>query len=95
LQGSDAIARAGHFEVHVAVMVFGARDVGKDGVFSLVADDQTHGDARARGLDGHASVHQGERTAADRGHRRRTVGFHNVGNQAHGVGKVRLGRKQV
>ncbi len=62
---------------------------------SVVADHQTHGDARARRLQRHACIHQRQRAAADRGHRRRTVGFQNVGHQAHGVGEIRVGRKEA
>ena len=47
LQGGDALARAGHLEVHVAVMVFGAGDVGQDGVL-LAFLHQAHGDAGHR-----------------------------------------------
>src|SRR5437016_2617752 len=95
LQRGDAGASAGDFEVHVAVMVFGSGDVRKDGVFLVVTEDEAHGDARAGGLHRNAGVHESERTAADRGHGRRAVGFQNVGHEAHGVRKIRFGRKQI
>ena len=90
LQRGDAGARAGDLEVHVAVVVFGAGDVGEDGV--LVASPTTRPMAMpAHGrLHRHAGVHQRERAAADGGHRRGAVGFENVGNQAHGVGESPL-----
>ena len=84
----------GNFEIHVAVMIFGAGDVREDGVF-IAFDDQAHRDAGAGGLERHARVHQSERTAADRGHRRRSVRFENVRNAAHGVGEIRVRRHQV
>ena len=45
--------------------------------------------------DRHARIHQRERAAANRGHRRRTVRFHDVGNEAHGVREIGFRRKQV
>src|SRR5262245_13041352 len=68
LERRDSFERPGDFEIHVTVMVFGAGDVGKDGVF-LVFHHQTHRHSRDRRLDRHAGVHQRERAAADRGHR--------------------------
>ena len=38
-------ARPGDLEIHVAVVIFGAGDVGQDGVI-LAFQHQTHGDAR-------------------------------------------------
>jgi len=32
LKARDARTRAGHLEIHIAVVVFGARDIGEDGV---------------------------------------------------------------
>ena len=61
------VPRAGHLEVHVAVVIFGAGDVGEDGVL-LAFDHQAHRDSRAGELKRHARVHQRERAAADRGH---------------------------
>ena len=95
LKRGDACARAGDFEVHVAVMIFGAGDVGEDRILLVIANDQAHGDTSARSLQRNASIHEGQRAAANGGHRRRTVGFENVGNEAHGVREVRFGRKQV
>src|SRR5437588_754155 len=46
LQRVDAVARAGDFEVHIAVMIFGAGNVGEDGIFAFVPNDEPHGDAR-------------------------------------------------
>ncbi len=94
LQRGDSGARAGNLEIHVAVVIFRAGDVGEDRVF-IAFDDQPHGDARARRRDRHAGVHQRQRAAANRGHRRGTVRFHDVGNEAHGVREIGFRRKQV
>src|SRR5713226_8256139 len=95
LQRGDARTSARYFEVHVAVVIFRSGDVREDGVFLVVNDDEAHGDARASVLHGHAGVHQSERATANGGHGRGTIGFQNVGDKAHGVGKIRFGRKQV
>src|SRR5580704_7234533 len=50
LQRGNARARAGDFEVHVAVVVFGAGDVGEDGIFFVIANNEAHGDPRTRSL---------------------------------------------
>src|ERR1019366_7912681 len=49
---------------------------------------QAHGNTAD--VRGHRStrIHQGERSAADRGLRARTVGFENVAHHAHGVGEL-------
>ena len=72
LQRGDALFGAGHLEVHVAEMVLVAEDVGEHGV-ALVLQDQAHGDAGGRPLERHAGIHQRQRGAADRRHRRRAV----------------------
>ena len=84
--------RAGDLEVHVAVVIFGAGDVGEDGV--LVAFlHQAHGNAGHRRLQRNARVHHAERGAADRGHGRRAVRFQDVGDHAHGVRPILLLRQ--
>ena len=47
LQGGDAVRGAGDLEVHVAVVIFGARDVGQNGVIVAFLH-QAHRDARHR-----------------------------------------------
>ena len=91
LEGRDALARAGDLEVHVAVVVFLAGDVGQDGE-AVAVGDEAHRDARDGGLDRHAGVHQRERAAADGRHRGGAVGLEDVGDDAHGVGEGVLGR---
>src|SRR5437879_13523418 len=95
LQRGDARASAGDFEVHVAVMIFGSGDVREDGVFLAVTDDEAHGDACAGSLQRHTGVHESERSSANGGHGRGAIGFQNVGDEAHGVGEIGIGRKQI
>ena len=89
LQGGDAVAGARDLEVHVAVVVFLARDVGEDG--PLVAFlHEAHGDAGHGALDGHPGVHEGEDAPADGGHGGGPVGLQDVGDDADGVGELLL-----
>src|SRR6266568_2039681 len=69
LKRGGTVFRPGYFEVHVAVMVFGARDIRQDRIFVALLH-QSHGDAGYRSLDGHARIHQRQTPAADRGHGR-------------------------
>ena len=92
LQGGDAVFGTTDLEVHVAVVVFVAEDVGEDGV-AIAFHDQTHGDTGNRGLDRHTGGHQRQRAAADGGHRRRAVRLEDVGDEADGVGPL-FGRWQ-
>src|SRR5579884_802452 len=87
LQGGDAVAGAGDFEIHVAVVVFGAGDIGEDGVL-LFFLDQAHGHAGHGGAQRNAGIHHGKRGAADAGHGGGAVGFENVADHAHGVRPV-------
>ena len=59
LQRGDSGARARDFEIHVAVVIFRAGDVGEHGVV-VAFDHQAHGDARARRADRNARIHQRE-----------------------------------
>ena len=68
-------------------MIFRARDVGQDGVIFAFLH-QAHGNSGNRSAQRHAGIHQAERTAADRCHRRGAVGLQNVTDDAHGIGKV-------
>ena len=82
LQSGDALAGSGNLEVHVAVVIFSAGNVGEDGVVVAFLH-QAHGHAGHCALERNASVEQREACAADRGHRRRAVGLENVGYDAH------------
>ena len=75
-------------------MILGAGDVGQDRVL-LALHDQSHRDSGARSLQRHARVHHRQRTAADRGHGRRSVRFENVRNHAHGVREIGFRRQQA
>src|SRR5215813_10356024 len=77
LERGDSLARPGDLEVHVAVMILGAGDVGQDRIL-LVFHDQPHRHASYGRLDRHAGVHQRKSSAADRGHRGRAVRFGDV-----------------
>ena len=89
------VGRAGDLEVHVAVVVLGAGDVGEDGVLAgLLVHDQAHRDAGDRRLERHARVHHRQRAAADRRHRRRAVRLEDVRDDADGVGELLLGRER-
>ena len=92
LQGGDAAAGSGDLEVHVAVVVLLASDVAEDGEV-LVVLDQAHRDARDRGQHGNAGVEQRQGAGTDGRHRRRTVRFQDLRDDAHRVGEVVLGRQ--
>src|SRR4029453_15864207 len=87
LECGDTGAGAGDLEVHVAEVVFGTLDVRQDHVVVALLDE-AHGDAADRLLDRDAGVHQGERRAADRAHRRRAVRLERLGDDADRVGEV-------
>ena len=89
LERGDAVARAGDLEVHVAVVVLGAGDVGEDGVLVALLHE-AHRDAGDGTLERNAGLHERERGAADGGHRRRTVGLEDVGDDAERVGRLLL-----
>ncbi len=91
LQRGDAFGRAGDLEVHVAVVIFGAGDVGEDRELAgLLVDDQPHRHAGHRRLDRDARVHHRQTAAADRGHRRAAVRFEDVGHDANRVRERRF-----
>src|SRR5215472_127091 len=87
LQGGDPVASSCDFEVHVAVVVFGACDVGQDGVL-LGFLHQTHRHPGYGCAQRNPGIEQGKRRAADRGHRRGAVGLENVGDDPHGIGPL-------
>ena len=84
LQRGDALGRAGDLEVHVAVVVLGAGDVGQHRVL-VALGHQAHGDSGHRGLERHPGVHHGERATANGRHRTGTIRFQNVADHADGV----------
>ena len=92
LEGGDALARAGHLEVHVAVVVFGTGDVGQDSVL-LALFHQAHGDARDCALERDAGLHEGERCPADRSHRRGSVRLEDVRDHPQRVRRLIFSRQ--
>ena len=92
LQRGDAILRSGNFEVHIAVVIFCACDVGENGIL-LAFLHQSHCNARNRSLQRNARIHQRKRSPANRRHRRRSIRLQNVGHHAHRV-RPRLFRRQ-
>ena len=87
LQRGNAVARSGDLEVHVAVMVFGARDVGQDGIL-IAFLNQAHRHAGNGSLQRNAGIHHAERSSANGCHRGRSVRLQNVGDDAHRVGPI-------
>src|SRR5882724_8760876 len=85
LHGRDAFARARDLEVHIAVVIFGASDVGEDGV-SIAFLDEAHGNTCNGSFERDASIHQRNRSSANGRHRRGAIRFKNVGDDPHGVG---------
>ena len=67
LQSGDAIGGARDFEVHIAEVIFIAQDVGQHGK-TVAFFDEAHGNTCHMRFHRHASVHQGEATAANGGH---------------------------
>src|SRR6185369_4821161 len=87
LQRGDARGGTGYLEIHVAEMIFIAKDVGDD-LETATFKHHAHGHTRHRRLDGYARIHQREAGAADRGHRARTIGFENFRHHANDVGEL-------
>ena len=87
LQAGNALLRSGYFEVHVAVMIFRARDIGQNGVI-IAFHHQAHRDARDRIGHRYARIHQRQRCAAHGGHGAGTVRFQNVAHHAQRVGEL-------
>src|SRR3954454_9091048 len=92
LERGDPVGRAGDLEVHVTEVILGALDVGED-LVRVALHDEAHRDAGDRRLDRDACVHEGERRAADRPHRRRAVRLERLGDDPDRVREV-LGRRQ-
>ena len=68
LQCRDAGIGSGHFEIHVANMVFHALDIGQDHIIVILLD-QPHCNPSHRLLQWHTSIHQRQRRSANRCHR--------------------------
>src|SRR5712692_3411782 len=92
LQRRDALGGAADLEVHVAVVVLEALDVGEDRV-PVARGHQAHRDARDHLLDRHARIHERERRTAGRCHRRRAVRLERLADDADRVRELVLRRK--
>src|SRR5271155_5394385 len=92
LQRSDAFAGAGDLEIHVAEMVLVAENVAEHGE-PRALENEAHRDAGDRALERHPRVHQRQRRAADRGHRRRAVRLGDLRDDADRVGEFGRGRQ--
>ena len=91
LDAGDAVLRPGDLEVHVAVVVLVALNVGQERV-AVALHDQADRDAGDRLLDRHAGVHQRQGAAADGRHRTRAVRLQDLGDEADRVRE--LGRRR-
>src|SRR4030088_1508279 len=78
LQRGDADIGAGDLEVHVAEMILVTENV-RQHREARAFQDETHGDTRRRPFQGNARIHQRQRGAADRSHRRRPVRLGDLG----------------
>ena len=87
LQRGNTVCGTGYLEVHIAKVVFVTQDVGQHRK-AVVFLDQAHSDTCHVRFHRYARVHQGQATAADRCHRRRTIGLGHFRHHTHGVGKV-------
>ena len=85
---------AGDLEVHVAEVILVAEDVGEDDVVVAFLHE-AHRDAGDRRLDRHAGVHERERAAAHRRHRRRAVRLEDLGDDADRVREVLVDRQDA
>ena len=93
LDGGDALGRTGNLEVHLAVEVLNALNVGEGSPRArLLVGDEAAGNTGDGTLDGHACVHQSQRGAADGGLRRGAVGGNDLGDDADGIRELVNGR---
>ena len=72
MDAGDAVLRAGYLEIHVAVVVLIADDIGQQGP-AIRFLDQADRNAGNRVADRHSGGHESQRRAADGGHRTGTV----------------------
>ncbi len=86
LDAGDAFGGAGDLEVHIAVVIFLADDVGEE-FLAVAFFDEADGDAGDGSNDGNAGIEKGEGAGADGGHRGTAVGFHDVADEADDIGE--------
>ena len=86
LEARDALLRAADLEVHVAAVVFGAENIGDENLLGLVlVREEADRDARDCALQRNARIHEREAAVADRRHRGRAVGAHDLADDADRV----------
>ena len=88
LESGDTFAGTANLEVHIAEVVFGTDDVGKQQTFAVVTGHQTAGDTGDRSGDGDTGIHQRQSCTADGSHGCRTVGAHDFRDTADDIGKI-------
>ena len=89
LRSRETFERSRGLEVHIAQVIFVTEDVGEHSILVFAGIlDETHGNTRDGCLERHTGVHQREGSGANRGHRRRTVGFENITYHTNGVREV-------
>ncbi len=79
LDAGDSPASTGDFEIHVAVVIFIAHDVGKERE-AIPFLDQTDGDAGHRIGNRDPRIHERQSPAADAGHAAGAIGLEDVGD---------------
>jgi hypothetical protein len=89
LQSRDALASACNLEVHVATVIFGAEDIGKDCIV-LAFHHKPHSDTCNWLTQWHTSIHQSQGSTTNGSHRRGAVGLQNLRSHTHGVREVSL-----
>ncbi len=67
LKRGDTARRTGHFEVHIAKVIFITQNVGQNGEF-IAFQDQAHRNTRNRVFDRNAGIHHRQTAAANRRH---------------------------
>src|ERR1035437_1989593 len=93
LQCRDALAGAGHLEVHVAEGIFLAKNVGQDDEAAVRLADEAHRGATNGGFDRYARIHKGETGAAGRRHRGGAIRRHALADEADDLRELILGRQ--
>ena len=98
LETCDTVGCASDLEVHVAEVVFCAKDICQDDVLSDLAvgvlfSNEASGDTGARRRDRHTCIHERQATTADGSHRSGAVRAHDFRDDADCVWELVFGRK--
>ena len=68
LKRCNSVARAGNFKVHIAVVIFSARDISQNSI-CIAFFHESHGHTGNRRFDGNSGIHECERSTAYGRHR--------------------------